>query len=105
MVDTATQVGIIHFSVTDDSSSDPEFVAPAPDVTFEQQVPVTENVVPAPADACTPAVLAGQTRGSRTCCHPCNTSFNDRICDFLSSDRVRGALSSRQMTPMQHLHQ
>ena len=60
MVDAAVQVGIIHFSMTDDSSSDPDFVAPTPDATIEERVPVTENVVPAPADTCTPAAPAGQ---------------------------------------------
>ena len=48
MVNAATQVGIIHFSMTDDSSSDPDFAAPAPDVACDEQVSVTEYVAPAP---------------------------------------------------------
>ena len=47
MVNAATQVGIIHFPMTDDSSSDP-FVVLAPDVACDEQVSVTEYVAPAP---------------------------------------------------------
>ena len=48
MVNAATQVGIIHFPMTDDSSSDPDFAASAPDDACDEQVSVTEYVAPAP---------------------------------------------------------
>ena len=46
MVDTAHQVGIIHFTMTDDLSSDPDFVAPAPDVACYEKVSVIEYTAP-----------------------------------------------------------
>ena len=47
--------------MTDDSYSDPDFVVPAPDDTFfKERVPVTENVVPASDDTCTPSAPARQ---------------------------------------------
>ena len=66
MVDIVTQVAIIHIPMTDDSSSDPDFVPPAPDVTFEERghvapslsapAPVIEHATPAPVDVCTAPV-------------------------------------------------
>ena len=45
MVDAATQVGTIHFSMTVDSFSDTDFAA-LPDVACDEQVSVTEYVAP-----------------------------------------------------------